>query len=56
MNIKYMIPPEISEEVIYQDEDGTWMVQPPQKEGWLVEPRALYPQPTSSKGESEEEG
>ena len=41
---------ELNEDVIYQDDDGTWMVQPAYKEGWLVEPHALYPQPTISMG------
>ena len=39
---------EQNEDVIYQDEDGTWMLQPAHKEGWLVEPHAIYPQPDTS--------
>jgi hypothetical protein len=32
------------EDITYQDDDGTWMVQK-HKEGWIIEPAAIYPQP-----------
>ena len=46
---------QISEDVIYQDQDGTWMVQPEQKEGRLIEPHALYLQSTAPKNEKKED-
>ena len=32
---------------VYRDTDETWMVQPAHKEGWIIEPHALYNPPDS---------
>lgn len=53
MNKKYIFAIEISEDVIYQDEDRTWMIQPAHKEGYLIEPHAIYPQPDKESSQSE---
>ena len=39
--------PYSTQESIYQDKEGTWMVQPAHKEGWIIEPHALYNPPDS---------
>ena len=38
----------LTQEYLYQDKDGTWMVQPVHKEGWIIEPHAMYNPPTDS--------
>ena len=55
MNKYYEDPLDNKEDVIYRDEDGTWMVQPTYKEGWLIEPHAMYPQPTPLNGDEKED-
>ena len=39
----YDIPDIPESDYFYKDDDGTWMVQP-HKEGWIIEPRAIYGQ------------
>ena len=43
------------QESIYRDTDETWMVQPAHKEGWIIEPHALYNPPDSLGNEQYEE-